>query len=310
MCTESPFILFQFSHSHADPTEYCEACGQRLPPQGGHGYGYGYDGPSRHKRIGIGISIFLHLLIVGYYLFHPKEKIVIKPPAKEGQMVWVAPLKDKPTPKPTPKPQPKKSEPAKATAQPRRESKAIAKVAPPKLETYVPPVQATMKPPPVVEEDLQARVEAARKRRAEANPQPQAESQESENDRANRIARANIMGAQGRNAAGEREDTGGIFSIVNKSSLSADIKFRGWNTNFKRQWSQQVHVELGTDIDIETAIVRKMIELIRKEKPGDFQWESHRLGRVVPMNAGVQYQGELEAFLLKEFFPDYRRGSR
>lgn len=296
--------LFQSSHTHAGEHahEYCEACGQKLPRHDGYGYG----GPRKHNRIGIGISIALHLLIVAYYLFHPKDKITIKPPAKEGEMVWVAPLKDKPAPKA--KPEPKKTEVAKAAPQPRRESKVVSKTAKPKLETFVPPVQATMKPPtPAPEEDMMARVEAARKRRADANPQPQAEPQESENDRANRIARANIMGAQGRNAAGERDETGGIFSIVNKSGLSADIKFRGWNTNFKRNWSQQVHVELGTDIDIETAIVRRMIDLIRKEKPGEFQWESHRLGKVITMNAGKPYQAELEAFLLKEFFPNYRR---
>lgn len=304
--------MFQSSHTHdagEHAHEYCEACGQKLPPPGAHAYGYGYDDEKQRKskRIGIGISIALHLLIVAYYLFHPKDKMPIKPPAKEGEMVWIAPVKSKPAPKAKPEP-PKKTEVAKAPPQPRRDAKAVAKVQPPKLETYVPPVQATMKPPtPAPEEDMMARVNAARQRRADANPQPQAEPQESENDRANRIARANIMGAQGRNAAGERDETGGIFSIVNKSGLSADIKFRGWNTNFKRQWSQQVHVELGTDIDIETAIVRRMIDLIRKEKPGEFQWESHRLGKVITMNAGKQYQGELEAFLLKEFFPNYRR---
>ncbi|MES2264058.1 MAG: hypothetical protein V4724_36520 [Pseudomonadota bacterium] len=301
--------MFQFtSHTHAGDHEYCEACGQRLPSPVAAGYG-----PKQHNRIGIGVSILLHVLIVLYYLFQPKDHIVIKPPAKEGEMVWIAPL---PKTKPSPKPEPKKAEPKKAEqakaqpkTQPRREAKAITKVAPPKQETYVPPVQATMKPPtPVVEEDMQARVEAARKRRAEANPQPQAEPQESESERGNRIARANIMGAQGRNAAGERDESGGVFTIINRTSLGADFKFRGWSTNFKRNWSQQVHVDLGTERDIETAIVKKVIDLIRKEHPGDFPWESHRLGKVVQMSARKQDQPELEAFLIKEFFPEYRRG--
>lgn len=298
------FILFKLSHSHAGDHEYCEACGQRLPPPGGVGYG----APKRHNRVGIGISVALHLLVALYILFQPKQKIVLTPPAKEGEMVWVAPLPKSQT-KPTPKAEPKKTETAQAKpkAAPRRDSRAVArKDAPPKLETYVPPVQATMKPPPtpVTEDDLQARIEARRKARGEA---PQPEPQESEAERGNRVARANIMGAQGRNANGERNDTGGVFQVMDKTSFSAQIKFRGWNTNFKRNWSQNVKVELGTEIDIETAIVKQMIELIRKEKPGDFVWESHRLGRNVPLNAGRQYQGELEAFLLKEFFPDYRR---
>ena len=78
--------LFQSSHTHAGEHahEYCEACGQKLPRHDGYGYG----GPRKHNRIGIGISIALHLLIVAYYLFHPKDKITIKPPAKEGEMVW------------------------------------------------------------------------------------------------------------------------------------------------------------------------------------------------------------------------------
>ncbi|SFU95912.1 hypothetical protein [Pseudoduganella namucuonensis] len=296
--------MFQFSHSHSGDHEYCEACGQRLPRDG-----YGYGGPKKHNRAGIAVSILVHVLVLVYALFMPKEKITLKPPAKEGELVYISPLpKSKPAPTPKPKLETKPIEAARAKPQPRRDSRAITKAAPPKLETFVPPVQATMQPPtPVQEEDMQARVEAARKRRADANPQPQQEPQESDNDRALRVARANIMGAQGRNAAGEREDTGGVFSIINKSSLSADIKFRGFSANFKRQWSQQVHVELGSELDIETAIVKRMIELIRKEKPGEFQWESHRLGRVVPMNAGRQYQAELEAFLLKEFFPNYRR---
>jgi hypothetical protein len=66
-------------------------------------------------------------------------------------------------------------------------------------------------------------------------------------------------------------------------------------------------VEVGADPDIETAVVRKMIEVIRKEKPGEFEWDSQRLGRTIKMNAAKPYQAELEAFLLKEIFPEYRR---
>ena len=50
----------------------------------------------------------------------------------------------------------------------------------------------------------------------------------------------------------------------------------------------------------------KMIELIRKEKTGDFDWDSHRLQRVVKMSARPQDEAELTAFLYKEMFPGYR----
>ena len=301
--------MFQLSPSHTDDhhadshAEYCHACGQKLPERNA-----GPWGQKKHNRVGVGISIALHVALLAYVLFSPSTRIVLKPPAKEGEMVWVAPLAQKPAPKPEKpaKPEPKKPQPVRE----QRVAKAVSKPAPaaPRQEVYVPPVQAPMKTiTPVQEEDMQARVEAARKRRAQDNPQPQAEPEETEAQRANRVARANIMGAQGRNAAGERDETGGVFQVTNRTSLSADFKFRGWNTNFKRQWLQQYHVEVGSAPDIETAVVRKMIEVIRKEKPGEFPWDSQRLGKVVTMNADVRYQAELEAFLLKEIFPEYRR---
>ena len=57
-------------------------------------------------------------------------------------------------------------------------------------------------------------------------------------------------------------------------------------------------------------LVKKMIELIRKEKTGDFEWDSHRLQRVVTMSARPADTAVLEAFLFKEMFPEYRRGAR
>jgi hypothetical protein len=57
---------------------------------------------------------------------------------------------------------------------------------------------------------------------------------------------------------------------------------------------------------VETAVVKKMIELIRREKTGDFEWDSHRLGRVVTMSARVQDTAQLQAFLFKEMFPEYK----
>jgi hypothetical protein len=65
-------------------------------------------------------------------------------------------------------------------------------------------------------------------------------------------------------------------------------------------------VERNGEPDIETAIVKKMIELIRKEKQGDFEWESHRLGKVVTMSARPKDEKELMDFLFKEMFPEYK----
>lgn len=300
--------MYQFSHTHG-PDEVCPTCGQPLPP-GGYTPRYGDDKPN---RTGIAVAVGLHLLILALILLNPQKFIKLKPPAKEGEMVWIAPTAPTPTPpkkqptpdKPTPQKQPKVAQAKPRPApQPRTNPNAITE--PRKQETYTPPVKAEMTPPPPDVTDMSQMVEAARRRRG-AVSSPPADTAESEDAKAKARAIANIMGAQGRNAAGEREDTGGIFDVQNQTFNSADLKFRGWNTNFKRRWLTQVHVELGGEIDIENAIVTKMIELIRKEKPGDFEWESHRLGRVVKLSARREDEAELRAFLIKEMFPRYVR---
>ena len=297
--------MLDTSHTHSADSEYCATCGQRLPPPGQYAEAYGQRNKS--NRIGIAISVGLHLLAVLYYLFKPAEPFHRSKPVSEGTMVYIAPLPQKPN-----KPE-KKTEVAKAKPPPQTQHR-VATITPPaaarpKLPTYVPPVVAPMTPPPPVE-DMAEMIAKRRAQRQADNPTPTTPAPETADERGNRIAKANIARAQGGKSNGaDRDDTGGVFSIVDQTYHSADVKFRGWNTNFKRNWSQQVHVEQGGEIDIETAIVKKMIELIRKEKPGDFVWESHRLGREVPMSARKEDEAELQAFLLKEFFPEYRRGA-
>ena len=63
-----------------------------------------------------------------------------------------------------------------------------------------------------------------------------------------------------------------------------------------------IEVDAGLGGDIELAMVRRMIELIRTHYTGDFRWESHRLGRVVVLSARPADQPGLEEFLVKEFF--------
>ncbi|MFS2005294.1 hypothetical protein ACEN9F_16850 [Duganella sp. CT11-25] len=293
------------SHILTANSEYCETCGQRLPAAG-EGYAT-WDRKSKSNRIGIGISIALHLIGVLYYLLSPSPKPVMPTKSKGGQMVYIAPLPEK-VPN---KPQPRKPEVAKAAKPPPPRKQVVTKDAPsairPKLETYVPPVQATMTPPP--EADMSEMIAKRRAAREANNPQPAPPAPaETADERANRIAKANIGRAQGGNNGADKDDTGGIFS-VDKSFHSAEVKFRGWNTNFKRRWLQQIHVEQGAEQDIETAVAKEMVKIIRKEKQGDFEWESRRLGKVVTLSARKEDEKELIAFLLKEMFPEYTRGA-
>jgi hypothetical protein len=254
-------------------------------------------------------TVGLHLLAVLIYFISPYHKIVLTPPAKEGEMVYITP--GKPAPQPKPKAEPK-AKPAKETPRSSRaylppNKNAITEVIKPQ-EKIVPPEQAKLAPPPEKATDMQELIEMRRRARGADAPQPSQEEDAGATGRAR--AMANIMGAQGRAANGDRNDTGGMFQIVNQTFNAADIKFRGFSTNFKRTWQQQVHVDQGSEKDIETAIVKRMIEMIRKEKPGDFIWESHRLGRNVPMSARKEDEKELAAFLLQEMFPGYGKINR
>lgn len=288
---------------------YCETCGQRLP-SAQEGFATWDEQKSKTKRIGIGISIALHLAGVLYYLLAPTPKPTKAPPPKGGHMVYITPQPEKKQPvKTITKPEPIKSKASKTPPPPHKPSpvKDTPAAAKPKQETFVPPVQATMTPPPEADmSEMIAKRRAARE--AQNPPAPPSPPVESESDRAKRIALANIgrANAAGQSSGNDKDDTGGVFS-VDKSYHSAEVKFRGWNTNFKRRWLQQIHVEQGAEQDIETAVVKEMIKIIRKEKQGEFQWESRRLGRVVTLSARPEDERELQAFLMKEMFPEYNR---
>lgn len=286
-----------------EDSDVCAHCGQPLP--GRNVVSYGRKGPN---RTGVIVTVALHLLLVAVWLFQPK--IEKHAPPKSGEaVVWLPPL------------QPQKQAAKPAEQAPKKMSKAaplpkltLPRVTLPPLPNTItlpevkpvqekpqPQKQETKEAPPQ-EVDMQAYIEAQRKRRGAP---AQADAEESEAARGTRNALANIAAINGRSGQDPNE-TGGVFSVSNKTFNSADVKFRGWNPNFKRRWLTAVTVERGSDPDIETAIVKKMIELIRKEKNGDFEWDSHRLNRVVTLSARPQDTQELMNFLYKEMFPEYK----
>lgn len=294
------------SHILTAHSDYCETCGQRLP-SAQEGFAT-WERKSKNQKIGIGISIALHLLGVLYYLLAPSHKPVKPSTAKRGEMVYIAPLSEPKKPN-----KPVKPETPKAVKTPPPQKTTVSRSTPaaaaPKLETYVPPVQATMTPPP--EQDMSEMIAKRRAAREAQNPQPTLQPPaETEAERGKRIALANIMGAQGRSASGEREQKGGLLEIVDLRLNSADIKFRHWNSNFKREWLQAVHVERGAEADIETAIIHRVMELIRKDWPEEVPFDSRRQGRVVVLSTRPADDAQMFAFLMKEFFPDYKKPYR
>ncbi len=82
----------------------------------------------------------------------------------------------------------------------------------------------------------------------------------------------------------------------------AEFMFHGWHADARRNMDQLVEVRLGGNSNIELAVVRKMIEIIRSHVQGDFTWRSHRMNRVVTLSARQQDTAALEEFMLREFF--------
>lgn len=289
-------------HIPLDDSDVCAHCGQPLP--GHKEVTYGQQGPN---RIGLAVTIGLHLLLVAIWLYQPKHQS--SPPPKAGEaIVWLPPEKpNKPAPKAQPEPkQNVKTSPSKPKPTVTRVERLPDTITLPH-EKHVEETKPEPKPKEETklqpdETDMAAYIEKRRQARGARSEQP---AEESDAQRGMRNALANIASINGRGGQDPNE-TGGVFSVTNKTFSHADVKFRGWNPNFKRRWLTTASVDRGNEPDIETAIVKKMIELIRKEKTGDFEWDSQRLNKVVTMSARPQDTAELTAFLYKEMFPDYK----
>lgn len=295
------------SHHSVDDSDVCVHCGQPLPGRKTVTYG-----ERRPNRTGVIVTIALHLLLVGMYFLQPKI-VLNKTATKAGEaIIWMPPL---PPSKPTAKPQqqapakpskqsPERPTPPRVTRVPRLPNTITLPHEKPVEEKPAPtPTKEPTKEAPPPEEDMMAHVRAQRAKRGQMDDTPAPE--ESDAAKGTRNALANIAAINGRGGQ-DPNDSGGVFSVTNKTFNSADLKFRGWNQNFKRRWLTAITVERGSEPDIETAIVKKMIELIRKEKTGDFEWDSHRLNKVVTLSARPQDTQELTNFLYKEMFPEYK----
>ena len=112
------------------------------------------------------------------------------------------------------------------------------------------------------------------------------------------IAQANIA----RNLKGPGSGVGGVFQILSKGTRTAEFAFNGWRPDTEKRWREVIEVDAGQGGDVERAIVKRMIELIRTHYQGDFRWESHRLGRTVPLSARLEDNDGLEDFMMREFF--------
>jgi hypothetical protein len=96
--------------------------------------------------------------------------------------------------------------------------------------------------------------------------------------------------------------TNGIFEITSLSQRNATFAFRGWTNDYSVSKRQFYEVEASGGQDVRLVMIRRIIALIREHYDGEFQWESHRLGRSVTQSARPEDNAGLEDFLMMEFF--------
>ena len=100
----------------------------------------------------------------------------------------------------------------------------------------------------------------------------------------------------------QQPGTSGIFEIRKKAISTAQFSLKGWKNDGSIPRLEIIDVEVSAGGNIELAIVKRMIEIIRREYKGDFNWESQRLGRIIVLSARMEDNTGLEAFLMQEFF--------
>ncbi|WP_413436605.1 hypothetical protein ACFDAU_09020 [Sulfuriferula sp. GW1] len=227
----------------------------------------------------------------------PRESTKIVPGHSNPEPV---PPTKKPIVRPRPQPRQHISKPKPhARVSPRHETVPTPVMTAPKsaLDTHaVPPVPDTTAPSTAPPTDMASYINAVRARR-EAAEQANAESGTSHTPTPDEIRSANIE-RNLRPAGGAN----GVFQILSMGVRTAQFSFRGWTTDSSNFQKQVINVDAGLNGDIERAIVRRMIEVIRQYYQGDFNWESQRLNRVVVLSARKKDTAGLEDFLMKEFF--------
>nr|WP_314861448.1 hypothetical protein [uncultured Undibacterium sp.] len=257
----------------------------------------------RPKRLAVIVLVLLLHGLLLFFLLKMRADIQNGKPVG-GPMVFVM---DKIAQLKKGEPTPKK---AAAKAPPKSSNKAVSRPVNP--DAIVERTQEPVKPVKVEEPlpDMASMINAARERRQQSEATAAAENQAAQQGQRGQspqeIAEANVKRSMQR--ASGQDGTSGVFQIISKSVRMGTFSFRGWKVN-SNGWKQTIEVDAGLNGNIDLAMVRKMIEIIRTHYKGDFRWESNRLGRVVNLSARVEDSAELEAFMLEEF-PEFAKPKR
>ena len=250
----------------------------------------------RGFALGLAISLCLHL---AFFLLLPKHDVTegSSAPATQGPLVVrLNPSRGAPPPAVAEVAPPQRTPP-----RPRSPLAPPMFTAPSQTPQSIPLVQAPperAQPPDAAPTDFMSMVNAKRAQRAAAEAAAGARGRE---PTADDIAQGNIN--RNTQSLSQREGTSGVFQILSKGHRAAQFSFRGWTNDSRSARRDVIDVDAGLNGNIEIAIIRRMIDLIRTHYQGEFNWESHRLGRVVVLSARMEDTAGLEEFMMREFFP-------
>jgi hypothetical protein len=264
-------------------------------------YGQQRAEPHRPDRHGL-----LHLLLVAIWLFQPKSEHHAPPKAGEA-VVWLPPLKpNKPTPQaaqPAPK-QSARTAPSKPKSAPRAKvqrlpdtitlpnEKPVEETKPqPKEETKLQPDETDMAA--YIEKRRRPAAPAASSRRRRAKParHPQRAGQHRRHQRPRRPGPER----ERRRVQRHQQDLQPCRRQIPRlePELQAPLADLGHGRARQRAGHRDGHRQEDDRAD-------------PQGKEGDFEWDSHRLNKVVTLSARPQDTKELMDFLYKEMFPDYK----
>ena len=255
-------------------------------------------------RIALGIVVAL-LLHGALYFLLPKPVQVDGTPNSGPLQVRLSPPAAAAPPKiaKVEPPQPSKPPPRRtiAAAPSNRPAPFVVPVEPPPDQQPSLPTKPIPADQPQTMAEFIARKQAQRAEADAAAARFNAAGRAAAGDQTSDERRAASLAGNLKSLSQQPDGTNGIFQIVNKGHRTAQFTFREWTTDASSSKRRLVEVDAGQGGDIEIAIVRKMIELIREHYQANFNWDSYRLGRVVTLSARKEDSAGLEQFLMREF---------